>query len=53
MKKKTTLLCLPVLMLIATVAHAQGDYVNSPENPTAVLLLVGTAATPLYHRLRR
>ena len=42
---KTTLrINLLVLFLLATaVAHAQGGCIDSPENPTALLAVVGTA----------
>jgi XrtJ-associated TM-motif-TM protein len=45
-----TVLCLPIL------AHAQNGCVNSPENPTALLGLIGAAACAvpaLRARLRR
>ena len=37
---------LPLLVLLAlpTIACAQGGCVNSPENPTLVLALIGAAA---------
>lgn len=49
---------LTVLALLAlpAIAHAQGGCENSPENPTLVLALIGSAATgvaSLRRRLRR
>jgi XrtJ-associated TM-motif-TM protein len=41
-----------VLVLVCPMLHAQGGCVNSPENPTAVLALVGAAAA-VVARLRR
>jgi XrtJ-associated TM-motif-TM protein len=44
MKKSYLLLAGLAMMLVATIpAHAQGGCVNSPENPTVVLALVGSA----------
>jgi XrtJ-associated TM-motif-TM protein len=44
MKKHSLLFAGLAMMLIATVpVHAQGGCVNSPENPTVVLALVGSA----------
>jgi XrtJ-associated TM-motif-TM protein len=41
---KLTVLILGVLVcFIAVPAFAQGGCVNSPENPTAILALVGSA----------
>ncbi len=41
-------------ILFSTVsAHAQGGCLNSPENPTAVLFLVGSAAVILRNRFPR
>jgi len=40
------------LMLLNPKLRAQGGCVNSPENPTAVLLLVG-AAGAVVARMRR
>jgi XrtJ-associated TM-motif-TM protein len=37
------LAALAVLVFVASPALAQGGCVNSPENPTAVLALVGSA----------
>jgi XrtJ-associated TM-motif-TM protein len=41
-----------VLALAATVAHAQGGCVDSPENPTAILGLVGVGAGWAIQRIR-
>lgn len=41
--KKYSLLALAVVVLFSVPAFAQGGCVNSPENPTAVLALVGSA----------
>jgi XrtJ-associated TM-motif-TM protein len=44
MKKSSLLFAGLALMLVATVpVYAQGGCVNSPENPTVVLALVGSA----------
>lgn len=44
MKKSSLLLAAIAMMLAVTVsANAQGGCVNSPENPTVVLALVGSA----------
>ena len=32
------------LLLISAAAHAQGGCIDSPENPTVVLALIGSAA---------
>ena len=54
---KLTVLILGVLVcFIAVPAFAQGGCVNSPENPTAILALVGSAGgavVSLRNRLRR
>jgi XrtJ-associated TM-motif-TM protein len=39
------------LVLVCPLIHAQGGCVNSPENPTALLALVG-AAGAVVARLR-
>ncbi len=60
MKRKLTLIALALIALAAS-AHAQGGSVtsgcgSSPENPTALLALVGSAGaglTALRQRLRR
>jgi XrtJ-associated TM-motif-TM protein len=41
-----------VLVLVCPLLHAQGGCVNSPENPTAILALVGAAGAAVV-RLRR
>jgi XrtJ-associated TM-motif-TM protein len=41
-----------VLALAATVAHAQGGCVDSPENPTAILGVVGVASGWAIQRIR-
>ena len=43
MKKSTLLLIGSVVLLSALPVYAQGGCVNSPENPTVVLALVGSA----------
>jgi XrtJ-associated TM-motif-TM protein len=44
MKKSSLLLAgLALIFTAAHPAHAQGGCVNSPENPTIVLALVGSA----------
>ncbi len=41
-----------VLLLAVSVAHAQGGCINSPENPTAVLGIVGGLSGWAIQRLR-
>ena len=43
--KKTCLLlaCIALLSSVALPLHAQDGCVNSPENPTAILAVVGSA----------
>jgi XrtJ-associated TM-motif-TM protein len=43
--KKSLLLCtgFAVLFLVSVPVYAQGGCINSPENPTVVLALVGSA----------
>ena len=43
--KKTSLLLtgLALMFSVALPLHAQGGCVNSPENPTAILAVVGSA----------
>lgn len=43
MKKLSLLLIGSAVLLSALPLHAQGGCVNSPENPTVVLALVGSA----------
>ncbi len=44
MKKSSILLFgLAVVLLVTAPVYAQGGCVNSPENPTVVLALVGSA----------
>jgi XrtJ-associated TM-motif-TM protein len=43
MKKILFLYVFVVMLAIATPLYAQGGCVNSPENPTALLALVGSA----------
>jgi XrtJ-associated TM-motif-TM protein len=44
MKNSSLLLLAAVLVLfVASPLHAQNGCINSPENPTAVLALVGSA----------
>lgn len=40
------------MFLIPVLAHAQNGCVNSPECPTAILGVIGTAAAALYTRFR-
>jgi XrtJ-associated TM-motif-TM protein len=54
--KLTVLVVLALVVLVATPAFAQSGCVNSPENPTAILALVGSASGVLVavrSRLRR
>ncbi len=39
-----------LIVLAPSVAHAQTGCINSPESPTAVLALVGTAAIVYWMR---
>lgn len=43
MKRGQTVIVLTMLLLFAVPAFAQVGCVNSPENPTALLALVGAA----------
>jgi XrtJ-associated TM-motif-TM protein len=44
MKKSSLLLAgIAAMLTVALPLHAQGGCVNSPENPTVVLALVGSA----------
>ena len=43
MKQASLLLVALTVCLITLPLHAQGGCVNSPENPTAILALVGSA----------
>ncbi len=40
------------LFLITLPVHAQSGCLDSPENPTAVLAVVGSAGAFLFSRLR-
>ena len=42
-----------LLILLAASAHAQGGCVNSPENPTLVLGLVGSAAAAVSVTMKK
>lgn len=56
MKKLFPALAVAFVVLVAVPAFAQSGCVNSPENPTAVLALVGSAGaglTMLRGRFRR
>lgn len=54
MKKASLLLAGTALLFVATAAlHAQGGCVNSPENPTAILAVVGSAGAFFFSRIRR
>ncbi len=44
MKKISSLAFIALVVFAAIPAYAQGGCVNSPENPTAVLALVGSAS---------
>lgn len=55
MKKSSLLLIGFALLFFVSVSvplHAQGGCVNSPENPTAVLAVVGSAGAFLFSRRR-
>jgi XrtJ-associated TM-motif-TM protein len=47
MKKSTLLLFGSLLLISAVSAHAQNGCDDSPENPTAILALVGSAGAIL------
>lgn len=52
--KKASLLLFALAVLSVTVPlHAQGGCVNSPENPTAVLAIVGSAGAFFASTRRR
>ena len=56
MKKVSLYLAAIALLLVSAPLYAQGGCVNSPENPTAILALVGSAGAFLVAargRLRR
>ena len=40
-------------LLLTASAHAQNGCINSPENPTAVLALLGTAAVIIRNKFNR
>ncbi len=42
-----------LLCLTTASAHAQGGCVNSPENPTAVLAVVGSAGAVFFARRKK
>jgi XrtJ-associated TM-motif-TM protein len=46
-------LCALLVFFIAVPAHAQTGCADSPENPTAILALVGTAGFFLSHAKAR
>lgn len=48
MKKQAALL-FAILVMLPILAHAQGGCIDSPENPTAVLGIVGGAAGALVY----
>lgn len=51
MKKSSLLLFGTALLFLVTVPlHADGGCVNSPENPTAVLAVVGSAGALFFSR---
>ena len=51
MKKTPLLLFGTALLFLVTVpAHATGGCVNSPENPTAILAVVGSAGAFFFSR---
>jgi XrtJ-associated TM-motif-TM protein len=52
--KKTSLVLLgsALMLLVAAPLHAQGGCVSSPENPTAVLAVVGSAGAFLFSRIK-
>lgn len=54
MKNLSLLLAGAAFMFLATLpVHAQGGCINSPENPTAVLALVGSAGAMFASRRMR
>ena len=52
MKTLTRIVFLGSLFLVPALLHAQGGCVSSPECPTAILGVVGTAGAALYVRWR-
>lgn len=53
MKKASLLLFALAFLSVAVPLHAQGGCVNSPENPTAVLAVVGSAGAFFASTRRR
>ncbi len=53
MKKASLLLFALAFVSVAVPLHAQGGCVNSPENPTAVLAVVGSAGVFFASTRRR
>jgi len=51
--KKPALLFAVAVLTVALPLHAQGGCVNSPENPTIVLALVGSASACVASLRRR
>ena len=53
MKKISLWLIGSALLFVVTLpVHAAGGCVNSPENPTAILAVVGSAGAFLFSRYR-
>jgi len=52
MTMKRSLLAALLLLCLTPTLHAQNGCINSPENPTAVLLLVGGGAAALVKRFK-
>ncbi len=51
--KRNLLLVFIASALVCPLIHAQGGCVDSPENPTAILGLVGSAGAFAAHLFRR
>jgi XrtJ-associated TM-motif-TM protein len=51
--KRVSLAVVIILAVFCPLLHAQGGCVDSPENPTAILGLVGSAGAVAAHLLRR
>ena len=51
--KKASLLLVAFTCFITLPLHAQGGCVNSPENPTAILAVVGSAGAFFASKRRR
>ena len=49
-KIRLSLLAVALLSVVTAHSYAQGGCVNSPENPTAVLAVIGSAGAVFFSR---